>query len=112
MIHGTVPKFGGDYCWLIIPGPTGFVWSNQTDGVCCSHPEAEGLLVRLDGTCDGFLEDSGEDYFGDVAGWLVKNPLLAQLFDAQPNAEFREAWVPLYFKGTTQPVILTYLNSD
>lgn len=35
---------------LIVKAKTGFTYANQTDGVCCNHPEQEGVYVPLTNT--------------------------------------------------------------
>lgn len=39
--------FSGSGCGLIVPMQSGVIWSNQTGGTCCSHPELEGIFIPL-----------------------------------------------------------------
>jgi hypothetical protein len=32
---------------LVIPMKTGFLWEQQTDGVCCNHVQIEGVYIPL-----------------------------------------------------------------
>lgn len=36
-----------DVCGLLVEHPTGVLWSNQTGGTACAHPECEGFYVPL-----------------------------------------------------------------
>lgn len=33
---------------LVVPSKTGFLWEQQTDGVCCNHIQIEGIFIPLD----------------------------------------------------------------
>lgn len=124
---------------LIIPAPTGIVWSNQTGGMACHHPELEGyfLPVRVSEslfsdwccTTDGFAKATWDGL--SVAVGRALGPCWQ--FDTTRAADGQEAWIPVYsthkdrchcwmsedqkLGDSTRPIdgrgaILTYENCD
>jgi hypothetical protein len=49
---------------IIIKIPSGIYYSNQTGGICCHHPEIEGVLIPLpsDIEFDAILSDFPDDW--------------------------------------------------
>ena len=93
----------------IVSFPTGIIYSNQTGGTSCLHPELEGAYVPLD-------EDAGQrlyDYFGGskhrgtgaIGGLDAEDAAFIEMLLAQRNLssfvaldrsrlrESHEAWV-------------------
>lgn len=96
-----------NFLGAIVPAPTGVVWTNQTGGTSCQHPEVEGYYLPL----PNLLGSSDEARLVNV-GWgdgaydttLVQNFLevneLTGLFEPAPDTRFplHEAWVPVRIK--------------
>jgi hypothetical protein len=130
-----------DFFGAIVPAPTGILWTNQTGGTSCQHPEVEGYFLPLPHSVLGW----GDHFRLINVGWgggaydvaLVQDFLavneLTGLFEPAPDTRhpFHEAWVPVRIKsalenvpGSTSfvdvvlsghlgvEVILTYENSD
>jgi hypothetical protein len=38
-----------DFFGILLPFPTGILWTTQAGGTCCAHPQFEGIFVPLDG---------------------------------------------------------------
>ena len=118
----------------IVLVPSDIQWTNQTGGISCDHPVAEGLLVPL--PLPGWLLDpSAVDPLLNVyqhqasptaarnviAGWLLQTPY-DEVFEAIEWSDYwGEAWVPVrvavaapepfdHFRGLN--AIITYENSD
>lgn len=117
---------------LIVLAPTGITWTNQTGGVSCNHPEAEGFLIPLPFawvSCKDSLENEwGAPYdAARVGAWLLERQL-GELFEPDPEAtRLEEAWIPVrvlqdipesdfhssLLEGVAgKRAILTYPNSD
>lgn len=123
-----------DIMGVIIECPSNIVWSNQTGGTCCAHPEVEGIYVPLRiGTPPetDILYDIGYMEYDPklVTQWLADNAL-DHFFEARKSFSdkyktFGEAWVPVKIFGKEKvrldphlrpfagmDAIITYTNSD
>lgn len=107
---------------LIVLLETGVNWSNQTGGLACRHPVAEGIFLPLYGDVpddtDEFYDDSGSPYnIERVQRFLIDNLLDDQLEPDPDATEVMEAWIPVKIKETCENfkgmrAIVTYDNSD
>lgn len=89
---------------LIILGPSGVVYTNQTGGVCCIHAEAEGAYVKLQDDAgilerlfrtwgSGTLRLEEPEWAVQINGVLVQMGLRGLRVNQQRVQESREAWV-------------------
>lgn len=127
---------GDPFLGVIVPAPTGIVWTNQTGGMCCAHPELEGFLVPLAG--EGPREpDPFENVFPgmnpydpvQVQQWLEFNglePLFEPLRATDEAPDHAEAWIWVRIRCAPEHLfrsvalqnlcgrvaVLTYNNSD
>lgn len=99
---------------LILACPTGTIYTNQADGVCCQHPEVEGAFIPLpypgevndtlmalsDRTIDGAAADMIDGVLGPIAR-----------VDRDKLAASMEAWVHVLIGGGA-PGVLYWQNSD
>jgi hypothetical protein len=115
----TVPRIElwdmyGDFVAVIVPEKTGVIWSNQTAGIACQHPEMEGYLIPLPWQFMQGAEKKGKDPIEDHGFGVrgdVYDPEKVQTFldwsglavyfepltmDAAKafGEPFHEAWVP------------------
>ena len=125
---------------LIVKAPTGVIYSNQTGGFACLHPEAEGFFVplrtpfgmrelyALQSICPtGFDADEGlSEAAADKLDWILSRQGLQCIrADRSRLGESWEAWVHVTVSGEMgykvplecpRPerleAILTWLNSD
>ena len=124
---------------LIVKHPTGVLYSNQTGGSACDHPQVEGFVLPLDGgrVAGVVIEELGglwRDIYDCTYPYedLVEatNPLLDKLcrgmkLDLSGKNSMQEAWLhvlfplpqPLRSKGEgsileTVAGVLTWTNSD
>ena len=108
---------------LIIEFPSGILWSNQTWGVMCNHPEVEGVFVPLThwGSKDMLDEITGEYPVEEkIVDWIEKFKLPLKMVKIDDSLE---AWIRveiLPHDDKYSPLrdfvgfkaILTYENSD
>lgn len=123
-----------DIVAIILKAKTGFKYSNQTGGVCCNHPEQEGLLIPLENidiisavlckelTIGTFIDNPSYVNKFDTLFQKLKLPLEV---DKELLAECQEAWIhvniteeankfeftPLYGLAGMKAVLI-YTNSD
>lgn len=123
-----------NFLGIIVPRKTGIVWSNQTGGHACHHPDMEGFFIPIGGVSilDNTLEGM---YFFETAP-LYDPAVVQQFLDANKITFLEpltveegnrfgywgEAWVPVRCKADPaspllgayydKTVILTYPNSD
>ncbi len=103
------PENGEDGSSLIVSANTGIIYSNQTGGVACHHPECEGFLVAL----GEYAQNFDDCTLGCWGGRDDKRKELATLIDSffeedrHPFAfridwgrisELEEAWWPVTFR--------------
>ena len=92
---------------VIILGVTGKVYSNQTGGIMCDHPEVEGTLYRLTLPEDPVsLHTISCEADENVIALLER---CIPGFHADPAPQ-EEAWVTGQIGG--QPCVVTYGNCD
>ena len=101
---------------IIVKYPTGLIYSNQTNGVACNHPEQEGFLVPL------FPLLGKESHLFDPGWWYEEMPALdASLYNqlekvlnsrfewhvrnlrVDRKAKNQEAWIHITFRGDFNP---------
>jgi len=122
---------------VIVPMETGVVYTNQTGGTGCYHPEVEGLFIPLNShdarrrILKDPLLDAWTDWAVDISPKRIKLFLevfeLEHIFSAPkelPEGSWGEAWVPVVIRKNrneytellgafvNKTVILTYPNSD
>lgn len=120
---------------LIVNHPSGVVYTNQAGGVCCTHPELEGVLIPLvrpswNATRETSMRDrwsSANDvkYVSEEVEDFLRSNDWDDLFEPGLNVllgkHFGEAWVPVRIKPNDDPAlrafagmegVLTYANSD
>jgi hypothetical protein len=87
---------------VIVPLKTGVVWSNQTGGTCCAHPELEGIYVPLKPwddaltDVDPFYDRWGQPYSPALVLAFLSNFGLDQWLEPTQPPEHEangEAWV-------------------
>lgn len=117
---------------LILPEPSGYLWTNQVGGTMCAHPDLEGIFIPLpaewkaaeiaDPLFNVYPNES--DGPGAVAKFLEAYEHLNNALLPAPDfyPEFCEAWIPVQVRAglensLLEPFagrlgILTYSNSD
>lgn len=133
----TIDLFESESLNLIVAWPSGVVYTNQTSGLACEHPEVEGVLVPLfDGIGHPAMHSLRQHFRGDwhqlaeddmdiVDGILRRNYLGFIKCDRKRSADSKEAWVHVLIEEDTAPRIaqrilgfgpksgvLTWPNSD
>jgi hypothetical protein len=127
---------------LIIEHPSGVFFTNQTRGVCCDHPEIEGVFVPLDAEASWLRLNAhfeGPKYRGTGAmhgldeedAVFIESVLrdgrigVPVMVDRSRLDDSHEAWVHVLIEGETEPFptisgfgpyprrgVLTWPNSD
>ena len=124
-----------DLCWLdrtgvIILCKSGVIYTNQTGGIMCDHPEAEGVYVPLPDMKlqddARFLNSLGKMELQQLQKYLDELPSIYGKIETMWKGEKQsEAWVEVevrsidqdysvFLEGFDEPVkgILTWPNSD
>jgi hypothetical protein len=116
-----------NFMGVIVPCQSGVIFSNQTGGIDCFHPEVEGVYIpppyfgkEPDCLYDYWLDE----YDAEIAKQAIKE-LDSEDFEALEESDFDmgEAWIPVKVKDHQclpqqlkpfigKVVILTYQNSD
>lgn len=120
---------------IIVPAETGVIYSNQTGGCCCNHPEMEGYIIPLETKWEAqnplnpnifspdwwylkFMDDQKADEIEDMLNTpygKIRNLKVLR------DEEWEEAWVRVSFEmsvdytedeWTELEGILTWENSD
>lgn len=50
-----------DFIGIIMPMKSGIIWTNQSGGTCCAHPELEGVYIPLGSHHYAFDESTKKD---------------------------------------------------
>lgn len=102
---------------IIVKAETGIIYSNQTGGVCCHHPEQEGFLVILPSPPRGITIFDPRRWYeempalGDTLYDEIEHALngshaflwgVAQV-EVDRQAKNEEAWVHIRFRGDFSP---------
>ena len=74
---------------IIVKAETGLIYSNQTNGVACSHPQQEGFLVVLDPPPEGCRLFNPSWWYKEMPA--LNDPLYDEL-EAVLNHKYRHNW--------------------
>jgi hypothetical protein len=103
--------------FLIIPGPSGIVYSNQAGGMACLHPKQEGALVpfpRLDKflfPCWGCWGEAITIAEADEMDAFFKDSAPELSVDRTRLADSTEAWVWVVCRNTPEDPSLALFGS-
>lgn len=127
---------------IIIQHPSGVLYTNQTCGTCCDHPEVEGVFVPFDAEeswqrlsahfegpkyrGSGAMRGIDEDDAAFIESVMREGRIDVHLIvDRSRLEESHEAWVHVLIEGETEPFplasgfgpyprrgVLTWPNSD
>jgi hypothetical protein len=121
---------GDEFVPLILLAPTGIKYTAQCGGMMCTHPEAEGFVIKLSSSFGEEINDCehGCQYlsYNDDYGKGKRQKLAAILdlylknktdgwrfkieFDFERVDELQEGWWPVKVKGLLDEFYGTYLN--
>lgn len=113
----AIPLWDGESEGVIVISDAGELYTNQTGGVACNHPEARGTFIHLAVPeelqtffCRSRAETGG--YLDDEEAAAVNAIFISNLMPMmlEPGARVEEAWVPVRYGLTS--AILTWNNCD
>lgn len=109
-VYSLCNDFEGENGALIILDETGNIFTNQTGGVCCNHPQARGRLVLLTVPTEIQTYCLNPYFDGNPGGYL--DALLCKYMDHIKLRSDRqeEAWLRITYYN--RDAILTWNNSD
>ena len=113
-------------CGIIFEAPTGVIYTNQTGGGICNHPEAEGFYVPCPDLLDrhwsalhallcGYVWDDKPILSEEAIHYLERNIFPYEVMvDRGRLLRAEEAWIPVFLTSQSPNLRgwFTYVNCD